>query len=157
MADYFLLNERIIDRAVNVYDGILTRTGRGSAVSFYVNKLLGFTEIDRFESEVPLYPSRFMTVSRILESKSLPDIDFNWADVEAPIKASKDILGEDNVYYMYAIGTMKESSAFRNICRAYDMPMDQYNEVGKDVEKYIKDPQWKDLIEESKKFIGVNR
>jgi len=155
MADYFLLNERIIDRAVNVYNGILTRTGRGSAVSFYVNKLLGFTEIDRFESEVPLYPTRFMTVSRILESKSLPDIDFNWADVDAPIKASKDILGEDNVYYMYAIGTMKESSAFRNLCRAYDMPMDQYNEVGKDVEKYEKDPQWKDLIEESKKFIGV--
>ena len=155
MADYFLLNERIIDRAVNVYNGILTRTGRGSAVSFYVNKLLGFTEIDRFESEVPLYPSRFMTVSRILESKSLPDIDFNWSDVDAPIKASKDILGEDNVYYMYAIGTMKESSAFRNLCRAYDMPMDQYNEVGKDVEKYSKDPQWKDLIEESKKFIGV--
>lgn len=155
MADYFLLNERIIDRAVNVYNGILTRTGRGSAVSFYINKLLGFTEIDRFESEVPLYPTRFMTVSRILESKSLPDIDFNWADVEAPIKASKDILGEDNVYYMYAIGTMQESSAFRNLCRAYDMPMEQYNEVGKEVEKYIKDPQWKDLIEESRKFIGV--
>jgi DNA polymerase III alpha subunit len=155
MADYFLLNERIIDRAVNVYNGILTRTGRGSAVSFYVNKLLGFTEIDRFESEVPLYPSRFMTVSRIMESKSLPDIDFNWANVDAPIKASKDILGEDNVYYMYAIGTMKESSAFRNLCRAYDMSMDTYNEVGKDVEKYAKDPQWKDLIEESKKFIGV--
>ena len=155
MADYFLLNERIIDRAVNVYDGILTRTGRGSAVSFYVNKLLGFTEIDRFESEVPLYPTRFMSVSRILESKSLPDIDFNWADVDAPIKASKDILGEDNVYYMYAIGTMKESSAFRNLCRAYDMPMDSYNEVGKDVEKYANDPKWKDLIEESKKFIGV--
>jgi DNA polymerase III alpha subunit len=155
MADYFLLNERIIDRAVNVYNGILTRTGRGSAVSFYVNKLLGFTEIDRFESEVPLYPSRFMTVSRIMESKSLPDIDFNWANVDAPIKASKDILGEDNVYYMYAIGTMKESSAFRNLCRAYDMPMDTYNEVGKDIEKYVKDPKWKDLIEESKKFLGV--
>jgi DNA polymerase III alpha subunit len=155
MADYFLLNERIIDRAVNVYNGILTRTGRGSSVSFYINKLLGFTEIDRFESEVPLYPSRFMTVSRILESKSLPDIDFNWADVDAPIKASKDILGEDNVYYMYAIGTMKESSAFRNLCRAYDMPMDIYNEVGKDIEKYTNDPKWKNLIEESKMFIGV--
>jgi DNA polymerase III alpha subunit len=155
MADYFLLNERIIDKAVNEYNGVLTRTGRGSAVSFYINKLLGFTEIDRFEAEVPLYPTRFMSVSRILESKSLPDIDYNWANVDAPIKASKDILGEDNVYYMYAIGFMKESSAFRNLCRAYDLPMEQYNEVGKDLDKFKKDPQWKDLIEESKMFQGV--
>jgi len=126
-----------------------------SAVSFYINKLLGFTEIDRFESEVPLYPTRFMTVSRILESKSLPDIDYNWADVEPAIKASKDILGEDNVYYMYAIGFMKESSAFRNLCRAYGLSMDQFNEVAKELDKYTKDPQWKDLIEESKMFQGV--
>ncbi|MCE5220009.1 MAG: hypothetical protein LLF98_01775, partial [Clostridium sp.] len=155
MADYFLLNERIIDKAVNEYNGILTRTGRGSAVSFYINKLLGFTEIDRFEAEVPLYPTRFMSIARILESKSLPDIDFNWANVDAPIKASKDILGEDNVYYMYAIGFMKESSAFRNLCRAYDLPMEQYNEVGKELDKYKNDSQWKDLIEESKMFQGV--
>ena len=29
MADYFLLNEKIIDKAINEYDGVLTRTGRG--------------------------------------------------------------------------------------------------------------------------------
>jgi hypothetical protein len=44
-----------------------------SCVGFYTNKLLGFTEIDRFKAEVPLYPSRFMSESRILETKSLPD------------------------------------------------------------------------------------
>lgn len=155
MADYFLLNKEIIDKAINQYEGVLTKTGRGSAVSFYINKLLGFTEIDRFEADVPLYPTRFMSIARILESRSLPDIDFNWANIEAPIKASKDILGEDNVYFMYAIGVMKESSAFRNLCRAYDMPMEQYNEVGKELDKYIKDPLWKDIIEESKMFLGV--
>lgn len=155
MADYFLLNERIINKAVNEYDAILTRTGRGSAVSFYINKLLGFTEIDRFEAEVPLYPTRFMSKARILETKSLPDIDFNFANVEPAIKASKDILGEDNVYYMYAIGVMQESSAFRNVCRAYELPMEQYNEVGKDLDKYKNNPEWKDIIEESKRFIGV--
>ena len=155
MSDYFLLNERIIDKAVKEYDGILTRTGRGSAVSFYINKLLGFTEIDRFESEVPLYPTRFMSISRILESKSLPDIDFNFADVEAPIKAAKDILGEDSVYYMYAIGKMQESSAFRNLCRAYDIPMDEYNEIGKNLDAYRNHTQWKPIIDESQKYIGT--
>ena len=184
MADYFLLNERIIDKAVNEYGGILTRTGRGSAPSFYINKLLGFTNIDRIVAKVPLYATRFMSVARILESKSLPDIDFNFADVKPAIKASKDILGEDGVYYMVAFGTMQESAAFRNLCRAYkfDMEMSKekdengkiinskkneeideqidefnkaYNEVAKNIESYKNDNKWGKLIEESKPFIGV--
>ena len=114
----FLLNKAIIDKAVNEYGGILTRTGRGSAVSYGINKLLGFTEIDRFDSEVPLYPSRFISSSRLLQSRSLPDIDFNMADDKPFIQASKDILGEHSVYRMIAYGKMKDSSAFRNTCRA---------------------------------------
>lgn len=155
MQDYFLLNERIIDIAVNKYDGILTRTGRGSGVAFIINKLLGFTEIDRLDSEVPLYPTRFMSISRILETKSLPDIDFNTANPIPFIKASKDILGEDNTYYMVAFGKMKESEAFRNLCRAYKLDMNEYNEVGKNLDNYKNHEKWKDLIEDSKKFIGV--
>lgn len=73
MEDYFLLNERVIDKALNKYGGVLTKSGRGSAPSFYVNKLLGFTEIDRLEAPVTLFATRFMSVSRILETKSLPD------------------------------------------------------------------------------------
>lgn len=72
MEDYFLLNYEVIKRAKEK-GGILTRTGRGSAPSFYVNKLLGFTEIDRLEAPITLYPTRFMSKSRILETKSLPD------------------------------------------------------------------------------------
>lgn len=184
MADYFLLNERIIDKTISEYDGVLTRTGRGSAPSFYINKLLGFTDIDRISAKVPLYATRFMTVSRILESKSLPDIDFNFANVEPAIKASKDILGEDGIYYMVAFGTMQESAAFRNLCRAYKYDMEQNkdvdengkplenkknkeideqiktfnkesNEVAKNIRQYTDDKKWGKLIEESKTFIGV--
>ena len=71
--DYFLLNERIVDLAVNKYGGILTRTGRGSCGSFYINRLLGMTLIDRMNSPVPLYPERFMSVARLLENRALPD------------------------------------------------------------------------------------
>lgn len=155
MQDYFLLNEKIIDIGVNKYDGVLTRTGRGSAVSFYINKLLGFTEIDRLNSEVPLYPTRFMSIARILETKSLPDIDFNTANPKPFIKSSQDVLGDDNVYYMLALGTMKESEAFRNLCRAKGLEMNEFNEIAKDLESYREKPEWKDIIEESKKFIGV--
>ena len=44
MEDYFLDNYYIIKRAKEL-GGILTQTGRGSAVSFLINKLLGFTTI----------------------------------------------------------------------------------------------------------------
>ena len=44
-----------------------------SAPSFYVNKLLGFTEIDRLDAPITLFATRFMSVARILETKSLPD------------------------------------------------------------------------------------
>lgn len=155
MADYFLFNEKMVELAKEKYGGVLSRTGRGSAVSFYINKLLGFTEIDRFTAPVPLYPTRFMSIARILETKSLPDIDQNWADVSAPIAASKELLGEDGIYYMYALGTMKESSAFRNLCRAYDIPMDDYNEVGKNLDAFRTDKKWKPIIDEAQKYIGT--
>lgn len=159
MANYFILNERIINKAINKYNGILTRTGRGSAVSFFVNKLLGFTEIDRLDAEVPLYPTRFMSVVRILESKSLPDIDFNWADVEAPINSAKEILGEDGVYYMIAYGRMKISNAFRNVCRAYGLEMNEYNEVAKNLEDnlelYKANEKWSNYIKEAEIFVDT--
>ena len=66
MSEYFLLNYYIIKIAVEKYNGIITKTGRGSAPSFYINKLLGFTNIDRISAPIKLFPSRFMSVSRIL-------------------------------------------------------------------------------------------
>ena len=108
MADYFILDHYIVKKAVSEYNAILTRSGRGSAVSFYINKLLGLTEVDRISAPITLYPTRFMSAERILSSRSLPDIDLNWADVSPVIQASKDILGEDGIYYM--IVNMSEST-----------------------------------------------
>jgi DNA polymerase III alpha subunit len=154
MEDYFLLNYPIIKRGKEL-GGVLTRTGRGSAPSFYLNKLLGFTEVDRVDAPITLYPTRFMSISRILETKSLPDIDYNTSDPYPFIQATKEVLGEDNCHWMTAYGTMQKSEAFRNLCRARNIPMKEFNEVGKDLENYETHPKWKDLIEESKKFIGV--
>lgn len=155
MADYFILDHYIVDRAVKEYDAILTKSGRGSAVSFYVNKLLGLTEVDRISAPITLYPTRFMSAERILSSRSLPDIDLNWANVEPVIQASKDLLGEDGIYYMIAYKPLQESSAFRLWCKAHDMHISEYDEIAKDLESYENDEKWKDLIEGSKKFRGV--
>ena len=155
MADYFILDHYIVDRAVKEYDAILTKSGRGSAVSFYVNKLLGLTEVDRIGAPITLYPTRFMSAERILSSRSLPDIDLNWANVEPVIQASKDLLGEDGIYYMIAYKPLQESSAFRLWCKAHDMHISEYDEIAKELESYENDEKWKDLIEGSKKFRGV--
>ena len=155
MEDYFILDYEIVKRAKEVYGGVLTRTGRGSAPSFYINKLLGLTDIDRLESPITLYPTRFMSTTRILKTRSLPDIDMNWANVEPCIKASKDILGDDGVYYMIAFKSLQESSAFRLWCKANDMDINEYNEIAKNLDSYVNDKKWGKVIEESKVFRGV--
>ena len=76
-ADYFLLNYEIVKLAINKYGGVLTKTGRGSGVSFYINRLLGLTGIDRLALDVPIYPTRFISKSRLLETKSLPDYKYS--------------------------------------------------------------------------------
>lgn len=155
MADYFILDHEIVKKAVNEYNAVLTRSGRGSAVSFYVNHLLGLTEIDRLKSPITLYPTRFMSAERILSSRSLPDIDLNFADVRPVIKASKDILGDDGIYYMVAYKPLQESSAFRLWCKAIGMHIDDYNEIAKNLDNYVDDKKWGKTIEDSKVFRGV--
>ena len=155
MADYFILDHKIVKKAVNEYDAVLTRSGRGSAVSFYINHLLGLTEVDRLNSPITLYPTRFMSAERILSSRSLPDIDLNFADVKPVIKASKDILGNDGIYYMIAYKPLQEASAFRLWCKAIGMHIDEYNDVAKNLDSYIEDRKWGKIIEDSKVFRKV--
>lgn len=155
MAQYFVLDHIIVKRAVEKYNAVLTKSGRGSAVSFYINKLLGLTEVDRIKAPITLYPTRFMSAERILESKSLPDIDLNWANVEPVIQASKDILGEDGIYYMVAYKPLQESSAFRLWCKANGYNINEYDEIAKDLENHLEDKKWASVIEDSKIFRGV--
>ena len=155
MARYFILDHIIVKRAIEKYGAVLTRSGRGSAVSFYINHLLGLTEVDRIKSPITLYPTRFMSAERILNSRSLPDIDLNFADVKPVIQASKDILGEDGIYYMIAYKPLQESSAFRLWCKANNYKVEEYDEVAKNLDDYVDDAKWSSVIEDSKIFRGV--
>lgn len=154
-ADYFLFNEKNTDLAVNKYGGILTRTGRGSCGAFYLNNLLGMTQIDMLRTPVKLYSERFASVARLLENKSLPDVDFNVVSQEPFQKASKELLGEHGCYPMIAYGTMQEGEAFRNVCRSHGLAFEEYNQVAKDLDNYRQDEKWKPLIEESNKYVGA--
>lgn len=154
-ADYFLLDYEIIKRGVEVYGGKITKTGRGSAPSYYLNKLLKFTSIDRNALDVPMFPTRFISETRLLETRSLPDIDLNVVDPEPFIKASKDFLGEYGCCWMVAYGTSQESDAFRNVCRDMNIPFDEFNEVAKDLESYENHHKWGNIIKKSKSQIGA--
>ncbi|MFZ2576345.1 MAG: PHP domain-containing protein [Lactococcus hircilactis] len=155
MTDYFLMNEKIIRLGKQKYGGVLTKTGRGSSPSFYLNKLLDFTAVDRVDSPLKLYPTRFMSESRILEARSLPDVDYNTADPEPFMKAQKEILGEDNAYQMIAYGTMQEKDAFKTYCRGLDIPKNEYWTIAEDLERWVKTDKWRDIIKASQQLIGV--
>ena len=155
MADYFLIDYNIVKIAKEKYDGVLTNTGRGSAPSFYITKLLDLTNIDRLASPITLFPTRFMSVERILGARSMPDIDLNTADAEPFIKASKDLLGENNCAWMVSWKPLQESSGFRLYCKAIGMDINEYNDIAKDLDKYKDDIEWGKVIEASKPFIGV--
>lgn len=56
---------------------------------------------------------------------------------------------------MTAYGTMQESEAFRNLCRALEIDYNTTNKVAKNLEEYRNSEEFGKIIEDSKKFIGV--
>lgn len=79
----------------------------------------------------------------------------NTADPNPYIQASKDILGEDGVYYMVAFKPLQDASAFRLWCKANDMNIKDYDDIAKNLDDYTEDEYWGSIIEESKRFKGV--
>lgn len=154
-ADYFLLNYKLMNLAINKYGGILTRSGRGSGGAFLINKMLGITEIDRLATTLPIYSERFMSTARLLENKAMPDIDYNVVEQEPFVKASEELLGEHGCYPMIAYGTMKETEAFRNVCRAEGLGFEEYNNVAKNIDNYRDDPKWQPYIEKAGSYVGT--
>lgn len=161
MSDYFLLNFQIIKRGKDL-GGRLTLTSRGSAPSYYISKLLGFTTIDRINSRVKLFPERFMSKERILETHSLPDIDFNVGNPEVFEKAQREILGDGKSYRMLTYQRVHESSAWKMYARYVDMPFEESNEVSDMLKAWRKAIQYSGLDDEdeireqypAEKYIG---
>ena len=135
MADYFLIDYEIVKDAM-LNGGVLTGTGRGSSVGYFTNTLLGFSKVDRFQSPITLYPERFISKTRILETHSLPDIDMNWGTPEIAENSQKRILGEEHAIPLIAFGTCKKKSAFKLYARAKNMDFDLSNNISSQIDKY---------------------
>lgn len=179
MADYFLLDKAIVERGISK-GGIVTKTGRGSGVSYYLNSLLGFSNIDRFISPVRLYPDRFLSETRILKTRSLPDLDLNLGNPEVFADAQVDIMTEayqsgEHAYPMISYKPLQKSSAFKLYAKSQGLDYELANEVTAQIKAYEKalkhadSPEDKDAIsiydfvdktyhkylDESKKYQGI--
>lgn len=152
MADYFLIDYEIVKDAVE-NGASLTNSGRGSAVGYFTNTLLGFSKVDRFTSPIKLYPERFISKSRILETNSLPDIDLNWGTPEIAEKSQEKIMGKNHAYPMIAFGTFKKKSAFKLYARSQDLDFDIANEISKQIAKYETAVKYAD--DEDRKHINI--
>ena len=152
VVDYFLTNDKIINKAVNEKGGILTTTSRGSSASFIVNKLLRFTTIDRFNCEIPIYPERFLTKERVL-SGQMPDIDYNLAIAEPFVEATRELIGEHSCYPLMAIGKLKEKAAWQLYAGANDVTPEHANEISKFIDKYNEKIKYADEID--REFINI--
>lgn len=138
MADYFLLDEKIVSLGKEM-GGSITLTGRGSAPSFYIMKLLGMTTVDRISATVRLYPERFITKERILETGSLPDVDLNLGTPEIFAKAQEEILGKGHSYPMIAFQKFSTSGAWKTYARAVGVDFDVSNDISEILKGYDKD------------------
>ena len=116
-----------------VLNGIVVHN---SAVSFYTNKLLGLTDVDRIAAKVKMYPERFMSATRILETGSIADVDMNTNNREPFLQAQKEIMGEESSYEMIAYGTLKPKAAWKMYAKSQNIDFALANEVSAQLEKY---------------------
>ena len=172
MADYFILSYMVMKSGQEKYGGILTPSGRGSAVSMYLNKLLRITKVDKVNSPVLMYSELFLTKERVLDSHTPPDIDNNVSDRQPFIQAQRDLVGDLGTYDLLALGTLKFKAAWKMYARAYNVEPDTANEVSKqidryetakkhaedgetiDIHKYI-EPKYQELVDGCKKYLGI--
>ena len=172
MADYFILSYYVMKYGQEKYGGVLTPTGRGSAVSMYLNKLLRLTKVDKVNSPVLMYSERFLTKERVLESKTPPDIDNNVSEREPFIKAQKELIGELGTYDLIALGTLKLKAAWKMYARANGVSPETANEISKqlssyslakkhaeeneviNIEDYV-DEKYQEMVRGCQKYLGI--
>ena len=173
-ADYFLIDYWMIKNGIEK-GGVITPSSRGSGASSYVNKLLGLTKVDRISADVKMYFERFMSETRIIETKGIPDIDLNLANVTPFAEAQKELLGEEHSYPMLSYGTMQPKAAWKMYAKSQNVDFETANAVSEQIfqyemalkhvnsedekediiiDDYIED-KYKDIFESSKSYLGV--
>lgn len=95
--------------------GSILGPGRGSAVGFLSNYLLGLTQLDPVEHNLPYW--RFLNKDRV----EMPDIDVDLAPSKRPLvlKTIREKIGETNLLQVATFGKEQTKSAILTACRGY--------------------------------------
>ena len=112
--------------------GSMVGPGRGSAPAFLSNWLLGITQLDPVQWNLPYW--RFLNKERA----ELPDIDIDLSPLIRPLilKRLKQQRGEKNVLLVATFGTEKTRSSILTACRGYRS--DEYpNGIDNDIGQYL--------------------
>lgn len=111
--EYFNTFQHYIDLFWN--NGSIVGPGRGSAVCFLSNYLLGITQLDPLKFDLPYW--RFLNEERV----ELPDIDIDLTPSKRKsiFEAIREERGELNVIQVCTYGTEGTRSAIAAACRGY--------------------------------------
>lgn len=123
MSNYLITVAKVIDIMWNEADAIVG-PGRGSAVAFVTNYLLGITQLNPMDYPVPIHHWRFITAER----PDLPDIDIDTAGNKrlAVLQAISDYFKEigGSLTQICTYGTEGAKSAIRTAARGLNLDDD---------------------------------
>lgn len=124
-APYFLFVQDIVGWAKG--NGIAVGPGRGSAAGSLISYVLGITDINPLEYNIPF--ERFLNPDR----PTPPDIDIDFSDKrrDEVIKYITRKYGQDNVAQVITFGTMESKMAVRDVARALGYSYSQGDRIAK--------------------------
>ncbi len=124
-AAYFLIVSDIVNWAKK--NGIAVGPGRGSAAGSLVAYLLGITEINPLDYNLPF--ERFLNPER----PTPPDIDIDFSDVrrDEVLRYVVNKYGEEKVAQIITFGTMESRLVVRDVARALGLTYSQGDRIAK--------------------------
>lgn len=122
---YFLIVADIVNWAKK--NGIAVGPGRGSAAGSLVAYLLGITEINPLDYNLPF--ERFLNPER----PTPPDIDIDFSDIrrDEVLRYVVNKYGEEKVAQIITFGTMESRLAVRDVARALGLTYSQGDRIAK--------------------------
>lgn len=122
---YFLIVQDFVNWAKNNH--IMVGPGRGSVAGSLVAYILGITDIDPLEYNVPF--ERFLNPER----PTPPDIDIDFADIRRDdvLHYVRKKYGEDKVAQIITFGTMEARLVVRDVARALGWSYSQADRLAK--------------------------
>jgi DNA polymerase-3 subunit alpha len=126
---YFLTMKAILDIA---REHMLLGPGRGSAAGALTAYILGITNLDPLQYDLPF--ERFLNPSR----QGAPDIDSDVGDRDALLELLREKFGGNNVIPISNYNTFKLKSLIKDISRFYSIPFEEVNAALGPIEDDVK-------------------